>query len=119
MKKILIVDDKADIRKLMKILLDFRYDVLQTESADEASNIISTWCPDLILLDIMMPGMDGLEWCKKLKNENSSKEIKVIMVSARATKNDIELGLSAGADDYIAKPFSPMKLLSAIETLLP
>ncbi len=118
MKKILVVDDKADIRKLIKILLDFRYEVMQIGSADEASHLIGQWCPDLILLDIMMPGMDGLQWCQRLKNENATKAIKVIMVSARATKNDIEAGMTAGADDYIAKPFSPLKLLSAIEALL-
>jgi DNA-binding response OmpR family regulator len=118
MKKILIVDDQADIRKLMKVLLDFRYEVLQSANVDEASQIVSSWNPDVILLDIMMPGMNGLEWCKKLKGEDSGKAIKVIMVSARATKNDIETGMFAGADDYIVKPFSPMKLLSAIETHL-
>lgn len=118
MKKILIVDDHPDIRKLMKILLDFKYDVLLTGNADEASNHIGRWNPDLVLLDIMMPGMSGLQWCKKLKNDKASRAIKVIIVSACGTKNDIKIGLSAGADAYIVKPFSPLELFSTIEALI-
>lgn len=118
MKKILIVDDQTDIRKLLKILLEFKYEVLQTATADEASKIIDTWVPDLILLDIMMPGMNGLELCKKLKSEKDGRTAKVIIVSARGTKNDIEIGLSAGADAYVVKPFSPLELFSTIESLI-
>lgn len=118
MKKILIVDDQSDIRKLLKILLEFKYEVLQTATADEASKIIDTWVPELILLDIMMPGMNGLQLCKQLKNEKDGRTTKVIIVSARGTKNDIEIGLSAGADAYVVKPFSPMELFSTIETML-
>lgn len=118
MKKVLIVDDQLDMRKLLKYSLGFRYDIKQAADTFEAANIVATWQPDLVLLDIMMPGVNGLQWCKIMKDEDLTKTTKIILISARATKDDISQGISSGADAYITKPFSPIVLLSAIENHL-
>lgn len=104
--KILLVDDTpANIRYLVEALRD-QYELIISTNGPEALKLASSGKPDLILLDIMMPDMDGYEVCKKLKENNATKDIPVIFVTALTEKNDEDKGLSLGAVDYITKPFN-------------
>ena len=115
MKKILVVDDQPDIRKLMRLTLGWRYQVSEAANAEEASASVAAFRPDLVLLDIMMPGVNGLEWCNMIKNLAGMDSMKIIFVSARGQAKDIELGMQAGATAYITKPFSPLELLKIVD----
>lgn len=117
--KILIIEDDDDVRELIKYNLareNYRvYDAADGEiGLDTANSLI----PDLIILDLMLPGMNGLEICKELKSDKSTKNISVIILSAKGEETDIVIGLELGADDYITKPFSPRVLLARIKSVL-
>ena len=120
MKKILIVDDQAEVRRLVEMTLKVGdYQVLQAKSGEEAIEIGKAENPDLIIMDIMMPGeMDGLEATRTLKNDPETKDSKIIMLTAKGQEADRERGLEAGADDYFAKPFSPLELIKKVEEVL-
>ena len=115
MKKILVVDDQADIRKMLRLTLNSRYQVIEAVNAAEASDRVAEECPDLVLLDIMMPGINGLEWCVMLKQQVHIKPVKIIFLSARGQTEDVKAGMAAGADGYIIKPFSPINLRKVVE----
>lgn len=118
-KKIFVVDDEADIQDILKInLTRSNYDVHAFSSAEEASGEIKKTRPDLIVLDIMMSGMDGLEFCKEIRNNPEYKNIPIIFLSAKGDVLDRVLGLELGADDYVAKPFSISELISRIKAVL-
>lgn len=120
-KKILIVEDEEDILELIKYnLLKEGYEVFEASSGEKALKLVQSKeiSPDLILLDLMLPGVDGIEICKTLKNDSSISHIPVIMLTAKSEEIDIILGLEVGADDYITKPFSPRILLARIKTIL-
>ena len=119
MATILIVDDEPDIREVIRFALEgtgFR--VLEAGHADEARKLMQSEEPDLILLDWMLPGRSGLELAQQLKQNPKSRAIPIIMVSARGEEEDRIRGLETGADDYIAKPFSPRELLARIRAVL-
>lgn len=120
MKKILIVDDQEEIRRLVDITLRVEnYQILQAESGEEAIEIVKAEKPDLIIMDIMMPGgIDGLEATRILKNDPETKECLIIMLTAKGQSYEMEEGLAAGADDYFAKPFSPLALLKKVAELI-
>lgn len=120
MKKILIVDDEEKVRKLVEVTLSVgKLEILHAGSGDEALRVIRETKPDLILLDIMMPGkLDGLDVCRILKEDPETKDIYVIMLTAKGQQADKENGLAAGADDYFVKPFSPMELMDKIDNIL-
>lgn len=120
MKKILIVDDQEEIRRLVDITLKVEnYQILQAESGEEAIEIVKAEKPDLIIMDIMMPGgIDGLEATRILKNDPETKECLIIMLTAKGQSYEREEGLAAGADDYFAKPFSPLVLIKKVEELI-
>ena len=118
MKKILVIDDNAEIRKLIKASLGSKYHFAEADSAADASMRLEQERPDLILLDIMMPGINGLDWCKLIRRWYQYNNIKIILVSALNQEHEIMEGLQAGADGYITKPFSPSHLLSEIERVL-
>ena len=119
MKKILIVDDEERVRRLIETTLDIGdFQIFQAKDGEEALKIAQEEKPALILLDIMMPGMDGFEVCKRLKNNSETKGSYIIMLTAKGQKQDIEKGYTVGADDYFVKPFSPMELLNKIEKVL-
>jgi CheY-like chemotaxis protein len=120
MKKILIVDDQEEIRRLVDITLRVEnYQILQAESGEEAIEIVKAEKPDLIIMDIMMPGgIDGLEATRILKNDPETKECLIIMLTAKGQSYEREEGLAAGADDYFAKPFSPLVLIKKVEELI-
>ena len=113
--KILVVDDNADIRELLEILLTSEgYDVTLASSGEQALQLLHPEL-DLVILDIMMPGMNGLEMCKKIRETNN---IPIIMLSAKSTDLDKILGLGTGADDYVVKPFNPLELTARVKSQL-
>ena len=120
MKKILIVDDEEKVRKLVEVTLSVgKLEILHASSGDEGLKVAREAKPDIILLDIMMPGkLDGYDVCRLLKNDPDTKDIYVIMLTAKGQKADKERGLASGADEYFVKPFSPMELMDKIDSIL-
>ena len=119
-KKILLVDDEELILEVVGIALggSRRYELLVAEDGETALKIAREQQPDLIVMDVSMPLMNGLDACRALKADPATSSIAVIMLSAMAQRLDIERGTAAGADDYIVKPFSPSALLKRIDELL-
>jgi two-component system phosphate regulon response regulator PhoB len=116
---ILVVDDEEDIRELIKIkLVQEGYKVLSAETGEHALELIKDRWPALIILDLMLPGIDGLEVCKQMKNNPKTQHIPIIMLTAKAEATDIVLGLELGADDYITKPFNLVVLVARIRRTL-
>lgn len=119
MTTILIVEDEEDLRELVKHSLQREnFNVLEAESGEVALRLMDRVLPDLILLDLMLPGDDGLEICRKLKRDARTKAIPVIMMTACGEERDIILGLELGADDYIVKPFSPKIVCARVKAVL-
>ena len=118
-KRILVVDDEMDIRELLNFTLSKEgYDVISTGNGNDAIPMIEKHAPDLVILDGMLPGMDGNDICYKLKNNKATMNIPVIMLSARTDETDQIIGLRLGADDYIPKPFSPKILIAKVSAML-
>ncbi len=119
-EKILVIDDEFAICELIKMNLEAGgYSNIQTANDGESAlKLIFDWLPDLILLDWMLPKIDGLTICKRLKNSPATSNIPVIILSAKSRENDIVEGLEAGANDYITKPFSNKILLARIKSQL-
>lgn len=116
---ILIAEDDADIRALVAFRLERAgYEVVAAEDGEEALALIAERKPDLALLDVMMPKLDGLEVTRRLRADEATKRIPVILLTARVQESDIARGLEAGADDYIKKPFSPQELRARVEAVL-
>ncbi len=120
MKKILIADDHSEIRELLKdILLDTDFELIVTESGNKAVLIAKRKQPDIIILDIMMPGrINGIDATKIIKSTQESKNSKVIILSGKGSERNKIEALKAGASAFIEKPFSPIRLLEKIESLL-
>ena len=119
MKKILLVDDHSDIRRLIKITLGNGYEVLEAEDGATAYKIVQNLKPDLVVLDVMMPGeLDGLQVLDMIKSDPALSHIKVIMVTARGQVADYDDGMNRGADAYFIKPFSPLQLSALIKKSL-
>jgi len=117
--KILVVDDEEDIRELLQYNLESAgYEVLVAKTGEEAFNTIRASKPKVVLLDLMLPGMDGLEVCKKVRQESSIRETTIIMLTAKGEEEDIVKGLEIGADDYVTKPFSIKEVLARIQVAL-
>ncbi|MCK8523433.1 response regulator [Aquimarina sp. D1M17] len=119
MKKILIVDDEPNI--VMSLEYTFKkknFEVFIARDGSEALQIAEEEIPDVVLLDIMMPNVDGYETLKEIKNNKNLKNTKVVFLSAKNKATDIEKGLSMGADKYLTKPFSVKKLVAEINELL-
>ncbi len=118
-KNILAVDDEEDLLELVRFNLERDgYNVICAESGEEAIEKVESSDFDLILLDLMLPGIDGLEVAKILKGDNKTIEIPIIMLTAKGEEADIVVGLEFGADDYITKPFSPRILAARIKAVL-
>ena len=118
-KKILLVDDEEDILNLVKYNLEregFRVETVMT--GEQAVRSARDSNPDLILLDLMLPGMDGLDVCRILKNDKGTGLIPIVMLTAKGEDSDIVTGLELGADDYITKPFSPRILVARVKAVL-
>lgn len=117
--KILLIEDEQDIADLVKINLEaVDYKVVAAYDGLEGFLAAEREKPDIIVLDIMLPGMNGLDVCRKLKNHPDLMSIPIIMISAKSEELDIVLGLELGADDYVTKPFSPKVLISRIKAVL-
>lgn len=117
--KILIVDDEAAIRRMICLALNQAgYDCLEAADANEARTRIVNDTPDLVLLDWMLPGVNGVEYARRLRREKLTQNLPVIMLTARAEEEDKVRGLESGADDYITKPFSTRELIARINALL-
>ena len=118
-EKILIVDDEKDIVKMLDYnLKKDGYRVISASDGEDALDLASREHPDLIVLDLMLPGLDGLEVCKTLKKEGKTAPIPIIMLTAKTQESDKVIGLELGADDYMTKPFSPRELLARIKAVL-
>lgn len=120
MQKILIVDDDPNIAILVKMALSAKanYRTEIVNSGSECLDKVKDYPPDLILLDVMMPGMDGFEVCKRLKANEATRYIPVIMITAKTEMTDKVHGMEIGANDYITKPFSPDELLARVQATL-
>ncbi len=118
-EKILVVEDEADILELIDYKLSQEgFQVLQAADGEFALEQARSQDPDLILLDIMLPGLDGLEVCRRLKRDAVTEDIPIIFVSAKGEESDVVTGLELGADDYLAKPFSPRELAARVRAVL-
>ena len=118
-KQILAVDDEEDILELVQFhLIKEGYQVFGAVSGNEALRLANTHLPDLIVLDLMLPDIDGLEITKILKAEPRTKDIPIVMLSAKGEETDIVAGLELGADDYVTKPFSPRILIARVRAVL-
>lgn len=120
MKTILIVDDQPEVRELVSVTLEIGpYRILTAENGDDALVLAQKEIPDLMLLDIMMPGnLDGIEVCRRLKADDKTKDIFILMLTAKGQDYDKEIGEQAGANDYFVKPFSPLALMKKVEEVL-
>jgi two-component system phosphate regulon response regulator PhoB len=117
--QILVVDDEPDILELIGYnLARHNFDMIGVASGEEAFVSVRKSLPDLVVLDLMLPGIDGLEVCRRLKNDNRTAAIPVIILSAKGEESDVVVGLELGADDYLTKPFSPRVLLARIKAVL-
>jgi DNA-binding response OmpR family regulator len=116
---VLVADDEEDIRALVAFRLQRAgYEVITAADGAEALTLATTRLPDLIVLDMMMPKATGLEVTRSLREQDSTKHIPVILLTARAQEADVASGFEAGADDYVKKPFSPMDLQLRVQALL-
>jgi len=119
MKKILVVEDQTELLKLECILLSsLGYDVKGAENGEKALEQIASETPDLVLLDVMMPGIDGFQVCERIKSNEATRHIPVIMVTAKGGHSDMDKGQRVGANWYIVKPFRSVFLLEMIRKFL-
>lgn len=118
-KTILVVDDEKDIVEMIAFNLQRNgYDVITAHNGNDALDLAEQQTPDLILLDLMMPGLDGTEVTRRLKADPRTKKIPLVMLTAKSEETDVVVGLTLGADDYVAKPFSMKILLARLTTVL-
>ena len=116
---ILLVEDDENIQQLVGYnLAKAGFQVLYADNGEQALTMVRRENPDLVVLDIMLPGLDGYEVCKVLRREPRHRRLPIIMLTARSTEDDVSAGLDLGADDYITKPFSPKILISRIKSAL-
>jgi CheY-like chemotaxis protein len=115
-KRVLVCDDDPVILRLLQVNLELEgYEVLTAHHGEEAVEVAMTEIPDLIILDIMMPRLDGYQTCEKLKADPATQNVPVIFLSAKAQQSDIERGKSYGVADYLTKPFDPTELIEVVE----
>lgn len=118
MKKLLIADDEPGVRSLVRMTLESdAYEILEASNGDEALMLALEHRPELILLDVSMPGLSGLQVCRMLKENPSTSAISVVMLTSRSQDIDRAWGKSAGADEYFTKPFSPVALLRKVDEI--
>ncbi|OGQ71114.1 MAG: DNA-binding response regulator [Deltaproteobacteria bacterium RIFCSPLOWO2_12_55_13] len=118
-KKILVVEDEPDIRKLVHYnLAQERFKVIEAEDGEKALKSVQREKPHLIVLDLMLPGLSGLELCRNLRERPETSQIPILMLTAKAGEADRIVGLEMGADDYLTKPFSPRELVARVKAIL-
>lgn len=117
--KILVVDDEPSIVRLMEFILARQgHEMLVAVNGEEALQAVKTHCPDLVLLDIMMPRIDGYEVARTLRADPATAQLPIIMLSAKAQEEDIQKGIDVGVNEYITKPFSPEQLVHVVTEYL-
>ena len=117
-KKVLIVDDEPNVRRLSRTILINKFEIIEAEDGRQALEQVSAKKPDVILMDLMMPKMDGLTACHIIKNDPITKAIPIIMVTAIGFELNIRLSQQMGANGYVTKPFLPQQLLEKIVEVL-
>lgn len=119
-KRVLVIDDEENVLSLITATLgyDQRFEIAVARNGQEALEEANRFIPDLVILDMLMPVMNGTQVCRHLKNNPATAQTKVIMLTALAQEDDRGKATKAGADRYITKPFSPTKLLDAVEDML-
>jgi len=118
-KKILVVEDEKDIRDLLRYNLEQEgFGVLEAEDAELALALVQRERPALVVLDIMLPGMSGLDICRTLRQDDETARLPIVILTAKAAEVDKVVGLEMGADDYVTKPFSPRELIARIKAVL-
>lgn len=116
---VLIIEDESDIRELLEYTLRRDgFDVSSAADGEVGLSLARKRCPDLMVLDLMLPGLDGLELCRRLKQDEATRSIPIVMVTAKGDEADVVLGLGLGADDYVSKPFSPKEVVARIHAVL-
>jgi DNA-binding response OmpR family regulator len=116
MRKLLIADDESGIRSLVRMTLERdSYQILEASDGQEAIALAREFRPEVVLLDVMMPGLSGFDVCRALKDDPTTAEATVVLLTAKAQESDRAEGIAAGADDYFTKPFSPIALLRKID----
>jgi two-component system phosphate regulon response regulator PhoB len=119
LKKVLVVDDESGIREMLRLALEISdFECLEAGNIDEAYDLVTTDRPDFILLDWMLPGGSGIELLRRLKKEEASMNIPVIMLTAKSHEDNVIQGLDLGADDYVTKPFAPKELIARMRAIL-
>lgn len=117
--KIVVIEDEPDINEVICYNLEREgYEVISAEDGEQGLESVRAALPDLVLLDLMLPGMDGLEVCKELKSDERTRPVPVIMVTAKGEEKEVVTGLDLGADDYVAKPFGPRELVARVRAVL-
>lgn len=117
--RVLVVDDDRDIRDLVTFkLVQAGYEVRQAEDGLQALDAVREWGPDLVVLDVMMPGLSGIDVTRELRADPATAATPVILLTAKAQEADVETGFVTGADDYVVKPFSPRELVSRVQAVL-
>jgi phosphate regulon transcriptional regulator PhoB len=117
--KVLVVDDEKDIIELVSYNLEKEgFKVVSATAGEKALELVSSEAPKIIILDLMLPGIDGLDVCRELKRSDQTSSIPIIMLTAKGEESDIVIGLELGADDYITKPFSPRVLVARVKAVL-
>lgn len=118
-ERVLLVEDEGDIRDVIEYNLEREgYQTLAFDNGEAGLEAIRNETPDLVLLDLMLPGIDGLEICRQLKGNPATRDIPIIMITAKTEESDVVLGLGIGADDYVNKPFSPQELMARVKSVL-
>ena len=118
-ESVLVVDDERDILELVKYNLDKEgYQVTVVATGEDALSAARSRTPDIVILDLMLPGVDGLEVCRRLKGDPKKRNIPIVMLTAKGDEADVVTGLELGAADYVTKPFSPRVLTARIRAVL-
>jgi DNA-binding response OmpR family regulator len=118
-KRILVVDDEPDVRELVVYRMQRSgYEVIAAKNGEEAFELACTEVPDLVVADVMMPRLNGYELTRKLRDDERTRSIPVILLTSRSQEADVSQGFDAGADDYLKKPFNPDELVQRVRAVL-
>jgi len=118
-EKIVIIEDESDILEVIAYNLKREgFEVFESQDGEDGLLKIEKHAPDLVILDLMLPTIDGIELCRKIKSDPVTRSVPIIMVTAKGEESDIVLGLGVGADDYVTKPFSPKELIARVKAVI-